>query len=133
MNPEKSYLYKKERRQKVDEGVPVFRKKSKTSAVSDSRRRSRHKHRYKKIILHYGSSYFAWGRQCEICGRIDSAYKSANCNSKDFQVTGEDSYGNWEDICLGEIHRKFPEFSIMTLKNAEWEPWTEDISGKDVV
>lgn len=133
MNPEKTYLYKKEYRQKSSEETSAYRKKSKISRISDSRRRSRHKHRYKKIILHYGSSSFAWGRQCEICERIDSAYKSANWNGKDFLVTGEELYGNWEDICLREIHRKYPEISIMTLKNAEWEPWTEDISGKDVV
>ncbi len=123
MIPEKTYLYKKEHQQQTDEETLVHRKMSKTSATSNSRKRSIHKHSYKKIILHYGSSTFVWGRQCEICGRVDSTYKASNWSSKDFQVTGEGLCGNWEDICLAEIHQKYPEYTIMTLKNAEWKEW----------
>jgi len=84
----------------------------------------RHRHGYKKIILHYGSNIFVWGRQCEICERIDSVNKASNWSSKDFQITGKGLYGNWEDICLAEIQQKYPEYTIMTLKNAEWKEWT---------
>ena len=125
MNPEKTHLYKKEHQQQAAEEMPVHRKKSKTSAAPNSKRRSAHKHIYKKIILHYGSSTFAWGRQCEICGRIDSTFKASNWGGEDLKVTGE-GVGNWEDICLAEIHHKYPEYSIMTLKNAQWQEWTGD-------
>ena len=95
MNPEKTYLYKKQYQQPIEEETPPQKGKSKTAATSDSRKRSKHKHIYKKIILHYGSDSFAWGRQCEICGRVDSTYKSSYWNPKEFQVTGEGLYGEW--------------------------------------
>ena len=115
MNREKTHLYKKP----IEEETPLHKGKSKTAATSDSRKRSKHKHLYKKIILHYGSDSFAWGRQCEICGRVDSTYKSSYWNPKEFQVTGEGLYGEWRNICLTEIHRKYLEYTIMTLENAK--------------
>lgn len=124
---ENTHLYKKEHQKQADEETMLHRKKSKTSATSRSRKRSDHKHIYKKIILHYGSDSFAWGRQCEICGRVDSAYKASYWSPKEFKVTGDGLYGAWRDICLTEIHRKYPEYIIMTLENAEWIEWT----GKD--
>ena len=117
-------LYKKQYQQPIEEETPPHKGKSKTATTSDSRKRSTHKHIYKKIILHYGSDSFAWGRQCEICGRVDSTYKSSYWNSKEFQVTGEGLYGEWRSICLTEIHRRYPEYSIMTLENAKWVEWT---------
>ena len=120
MNPEKIHLYKKQYQQPIEEETPPHKGKSKTATTSDSRKRSTHKHIYKKIILHYGSDSFAWGRQCEICGRVDSTYKSSYWNPKEFQVTGEGLYGEWRNICLTEIHRKYPEYTIMTLENAKW-------------
>ena len=78
MNPEKTHLYKKQYQQPIEEETPPKKGKSKTAATSDSRKRSKHKHIYKKIILHYGSDSFSWGGQCEICGRLDSTYKSSN-------------------------------------------------------
>ena len=90
--------------------------------TSDSRKRSTHKHIYKKIILHYGSDSFAWGRQCEICGRVDSTYKSSYWNPKEFQVTGEGLYGEWRNICLTEIHRKYPE-SVVYLRQSGSLSW----------
>ena len=91
MNREKTHLYKKQHQQPIEEETPPHKGKSKMAATSDSRKRSKHKHLYKKIILHYGSDSFAWGRQCEICGRVDSTYKSSYWNPKEFQVTGEGS------------------------------------------
>lgn len=66
MNREKTHLYKKQHQQPIEEETPLYKGKSKTAATSDSRKRSKHKHLYKKIILHYGSDSFAWGRQCEV-------------------------------------------------------------------
>lgn len=129
MYTEKTYLYKRERQQKVNEELPMYRKGSKKS--SNSQKRSGHKHHYKKIILHYGSSTFVWGKQCEICGRIDATYKASNWSKNDFQVTGDGLYGNWEDICLTEIHRKYPQYTIMTLQNAEWTEWTANKTRKE--
>ena len=57
MNPEKTYLYKKQYQQPIEEETPPQKGKSKTAATSDSRKRSKHKHIYKKIILHYGITY----------------------------------------------------------------------------
>ena len=131
MNPEKTYLYQKECQQQAGEETLAYRKRSKTTTTSNSQRRSDHKHRYKKIILHYGSGTFVWGRQCEICGRIDSAYKASKWSGKDFEVTGAGLCGNWENICLTEIHQKYPEYTIMTLKNAEWEKWISNEVGKE--
>ena len=108
----------------VGEETPPQKGKSKTAATSDSRKRSKHKHIYKKIILHYGSDSFSWGGQCEICGRLDSTYKSSNWNPEELQVTGEGLYGEWRSICLTEIHRRYPEYTIMTLEHAKWVEWT---------
>lgn len=55
---------------------------------------------------------------------MDSTYKSSYWNPKEFQVTGEGLYGEWRNICLTEIHRKYPEYTIMTLENAKWVEWT---------
>ena len=55
MNREKTHLYKKQHQQPIEEETPLHKGKSKTAATSDSRKRSKHKHLYKKIILHYGS------------------------------------------------------------------------------
>ena len=107
MNPEKTHLYKKQYQQPVEEETPPKKGKSKTAATSDSRKRSKHKHIYKKIILHYGSDSFSWGGQCEVCGRLDSTYKSSNWNPEELQVTGEGLYGEWRSICLTEIHRRY--------------------------
>ena len=43
---------------------------------------------------------------------------------KEFQVTGEGLYGEWRSICLTEIHRRYPEYTIMTLEHAKWVEWT---------
>ena len=51
MNPEKTHLYKKQYQQPIEEETPPKKGKSKTAATSDSRKRSKHKHIYKKIIL----------------------------------------------------------------------------------
>ena len=48
MNPEKTYLYKKQYQQPIEEETPPHKGKSKTAATSDSRKRSKHKHIYKK-------------------------------------------------------------------------------------
>ena len=124
MNREKTHLYKKQYQRPIEEETPPHQGKSKTASASDSRKRSKHKHLYKKIILHYGSDAFAWGRQCEICERVDSTYKPADWNPKELQITGEGLYGDWNSICLTEIHRRYPEYTIMTLKNAKWVEWT---------
>lgn len=131
MNREKTHLYKKQHQQPIEKETPLHKGKSKTAATSDSRKRSKHKHLYKKIILHYGSDSFAWGRQCEICGRVDSTYKSSYWNPKEFQVTGEGLYGEWRNICLTEIHRKYLEYTIMTLENAKWVEWTGEDNKED--
>ena len=55
---------------------------------------------------------------------MDSTYKSSYWNPKEFQITGEGLYGEWRSICLTEIHRKYPEYTIMTLENANWAEWT---------
>lgn len=52
MNPEKTYLYKRQHQQPIEEETPPHKGKSKTATTSDSRKRSKHKHIYKKIILH---------------------------------------------------------------------------------
>ena len=52
MNPEKTHLYKKQYQQPIEEETPPHKVKSKTAATSDSRKRSKHKHIYKKIILY---------------------------------------------------------------------------------
>lgn len=124
MIPENTHLYKRQYHQPIEKETPQHKGKSKTAATSNSRKRSNHKHIYKKIILHYGSDSFFGGRQCEICGRVDSTYKSSDWNPKEFQVTGEGLYGEWSNICLTEIHRRYPEYTIMTLENAEWVEWT---------
>lgn len=126
MNPEKKHLYKQERQTPAPEEAPVHRKKSKTASVSSSRKRSDHRHEYRKIILHYGGDAFCWGRQCERCGRIDSTFKASNWSSQDFAVTGAGLSGSWADICLTEIHRRYPEYPIMTLDNAQWQAWPAD-------
>lgn len=55
---------------------------------------------------------------------IDSTYKSSNWNPEELQVTGEGLYGEWRSICLTEIHRRYPEYTIMTLEHAKWVEWT---------
>lgn len=124
MIPENTYLYKRQHQQPIEQEVTPYKGKSKTSATSNSRKRSTHKHKYKKIILHYGSDSFAWGQQCELCGRVDS-YKPSNRDPKAFKVTGDGLYGEWSNICLTEIHQRYPEYTILTLKNAQLVEWTE--------
>ena len=126
MNPEKKHLYKQERQTPAPEEAPVHRKKSKTASVSSSRKRSDHRHVYRKIILHYGGDAFCWGRQCELCGRIDGMSKASGWSPQDFAVTGTGLSGNWRDVCLTEIHRRYPEYPIMTLDNAQWQAWPAD-------
>ena len=58
MNPEKTYLYKKQYQQPIEEETPPQKGKSKTAATSDSRKRSKHKHIYKKssytmVVTHF--------------------------------------------------------------------------------
>lgn len=48
MNPEKTYLYKRQHQQPIEEETPPHKGKSKTATTSDSRKRSKHKHIYKK-------------------------------------------------------------------------------------
>ena len=48
MNREKTHLYKKQHQQPIEEETPPHKGKSKTAATSDSRKRSKHKHLYKK-------------------------------------------------------------------------------------
>lgn len=122
--PEKANQYKNQHRQPQEEEMGPYRSKSSTASKSNSKKRSDHKHSYKRIILHYGSDCFAWGRQCEICGRIDSSYKASWCSPAELKPTGRGSGGTWSEICLGEIHGKFPEYTIMTLGNARWKEWT---------
>lgn len=126
MIPENTYLYKRQRQQPIGKETLPHKGKSKMAAASNSRKRSAHKHIYKKIILHYGSDTFTWGRQCKICGKVDSADKPSNRDSEAFRVTGEGLYGEWRNICLTEIHRRYPEYAIMTLKNAKWVEWTKE-------
>lgn len=126
MNPEKKHLYKQERQTPAPEEAPAHRKKSKTASVSSSRKRSDHRHMYRKIILHYGGDAFCWGRQCERCGRIDSTFKASSWSSPDFAVTGAGLSGSWGDVCLTEIHQRYPEYPIMTLDNAQWRAWPAD-------
>lgn len=123
---EKAHLYKRERQTPPADEAPAHRKKSKTASVSSSRKRSDHRHVYRKIILHYGGDAFCWGRQCELCGRIDSMSKASGWSPQDFTVTGTGLSGNWRDVCLTEIHRRYPEYPIMTLDNAQWQAWPAD-------
>lgn len=51
MNREKTHLYKKQHQQPIEEETPLHKGKSKTAATSDSRKRSKHKHLYKKNHL----------------------------------------------------------------------------------
>ena len=122
MIPEKTHLYKDERRERDFDEIPAYRKKSKTASTSDSRRRSKHKHVYEKIILHWGGDSFEWSGRCEICGRIDNGYKASAWGGPDFKVSG-DGTGCWEDICLNDIHARYPQHTILTLKDAEWREW----------
>lgn len=108
----------------LEEESAAHRKKSKTASHSVSRKRSNHKHIYQKIILHYGGSTLVWGRQCELCGRVDSSYKASYWSSKDLEVSGSGFCGSWEDRCLAEIHKRYPEYTIMTLENTEWKEWS---------
>lgn len=125
MLPEGTHLYKMKYQQPIEKETLPHKGKSKTAATSNSRKRSNHKHIYKKIILHYGSSTtFAWGRQCEICGRVDSTYKASNWCPKEFLVTCKELDRGWRRMSINEIHRKYPEYAIMELKNAEWVEWT---------
>ena len=39
-------------------------------------------------------------------------------------MTGEGLYGEWRSICLTEIHRRYPDYTIMTLEHAKWVEWT---------
>ena len=68
MNPEKTHLYKRQYQQPIEEETPPQEGKSKTAATSDSRKRSKHKHIYKKIILHYGSDSFSWEDNAKFVG-----------------------------------------------------------------
>lgn len=69
MNPEKTYLYKKQYQQPIEEETPPQKGKSKTAATSDSRKRSKHKHIYKKssytmVVTHFlgeGNAKFVGG------------------------------------------------------------------------
>lgn len=63
-------MEKTDRRGKVVQEIPAYRKKSKTASISNSQRRSDHKHKYEKIILKSIIGY-QWGKKCGICGRID--------------------------------------------------------------
>ena len=58
--------------------------------------------------------------------KIGFTYKSSNWNPGEFRVTGEGLYGEWRSICLTEIHRRYPEYTIMTLEHAKWVEWTGD-------
>ena len=51
MNPEKTYLYKRQYQQPIEEETPPHKGRSKTATTSDSRKRSKHKHIYKKNHL----------------------------------------------------------------------------------
>ena len=123
MNPDKTYRYKQERRQPVPEEPCSRGGKSKSASTSNSRRRADHKHVYRKIILHYGSNAFCWGRRCELCGRVDNAYKASSWGTGEFAVTASWEHGSWEDFCLSEIHRRYPEVPILTLRDRQWKAW----------
>ena len=123
---ENAHLYKRERQTPPADEAPAHRKKSKPASGSSSRKRSDHRHMYRKIILHYGGDAFCWGRQCELCGRIDGMSKASGWSPQDFAVTGTGLSGNWRDVCLTEIHRRYPEYPIMTLDNAQWQAWPAD-------
>ena len=119
MNPEKTYLYKNEHRAPAYE-APMRGKRTKN--VSESRKRADHKHVYRKVILHYGGSAFAWGGQCEICSRLDTTFKASACGD-DLKVRGTGRGGSWEDICLAEMHERYPEHKLMTLVSGKWREW----------
>ena len=123
MNPDKTHLYKEERRQPVPEEPAPRRRISKTASSSNSRRRADHKHAYRKIILHYGSNAFCWGRQCQLCGRIDAAYKASSWGTGEFRITAPWERGSWEAFCLGEIHQRYPDVPILTLQDRQWNLW----------
>ena len=123
MNPDKTHLYKEQRRQPVPEEPAPRRRKSQTASASNSRRRADHKHVYRKIILHYGSNAFCWGRQCQLCGRVDDAYKASNWGTREFRITAAWERGSWEEFCLSQIHQRYPDVPILTLQDRQWNPW----------
>ena len=120
---EKAHLYKRERQTPPADEAPAHRKKSKTASVSSSRKRSDHRHVYRKIILHYGGDAFCWGRQCQLCGRIDDAYKASSWGTGEFRITAPWERGSWEAFCLGEIHQRYPDVPILTLQDRQWNLW----------
>lgn len=124
MIPEKTNQYKTELQQSITDEIPKHRKKSKTAKTSRSKKRSDHKHQYQKVILHCGSDSFMWGRQCEICGRVDSSYKASNWISNDFKIRGIYTGMSWNECCRREIRDYYPHHKIFVLcEDLEWREW----------
>ena len=125
MNLDKSYLRRRGYGWRDEAEVPAHRKRSKTASTSNSQKRSAHKYSYQKVLLYYGASTFTWGRQCEICGRIDSAGRTPVGWEWALPSEGAGRYGSQGESCLAKISREYPMYPLLTLEKAGWREWME--------
>ena len=106
----------------------LYRKKSKTSSKSDSKKRTDHKHKYEPVII--ADSVFTaiyWGKRCSICGRMQE--RSRLTPDLDFVKPQERSKNSQrisaeELLSIPEIRAKYPGIEIVGV--GEYRPAEEE-------
>ena len=95
----------------------LYRKKSRTSSKSDSKKRTDHKHKYEPVIIVdrvFTAIY--WGKRCSICGRMherirfspDRDFVKPEARGKNRQRISVE-----ELLSIPEIHEKYPGVEIV--------------------
>ena len=102
------------------EETGLYRKKSRTSTRSDSKKRTDHKHKYEPVII--ADRAFAaiyWGKRCSICGRIqertrfspDRDFVKPEARGKNRQCISRE-----ELMSIPEIRAKYPDVEIVGVE-----------------
>ena len=97
----------------------LYRKKSRSSTRSDSKKRTDHKHKYEPVII--ADRVFAaiyWGKRCSICGRIQERTRFSP--DQDFvkpEARGKNrQHISWEELLsIPEIRAKHPGIDILGI------------------
>ena len=110
------------------EEIGLYRKTSRTSSKSDSKKRTDHKHKYEPVII--ADSVFTaiyWGKRCSICGRMqdrirltpDRDFVKPQAHSKNSQRISAA-----ELLSIPEIRAKYPGIEIVGV--GEYRPAEEE-------
>lgn len=100
-----------------------YKKRSKTSSVSNSSKKTNHKHKYKKIIIKNWIGY-QWAQKCLICGRIDFRQQGFLRDKDDFvrpESLKKPGISREDFFEIKELKRKFPGIEIYERNNNNLE------------